>query len=112
MELKSLEKLGNRLVAEVGRLADANEAIVKLAGEQQEMMEAPQPGPPFCPHCGQFNPVVTRVHTGDTGELGSYVLAAKCESCKEVMFAIPDGWTMMSDMESALEYLGERKGGQ
>ena len=55
-ELRELKELGNRLVGELGRLADANEAIVRLAGEQQEQMEAPQPGPPFSPHCGAVNP--------------------------------------------------------
>lgn len=97
-----------RLVTAIERLADANEAIVKLAGEQQEEMNAPTPGPPFCPHCGTFNPPVQQLAAGG-GPMQEFILVAQCERCGKVLYGIPEGWQLASTEDEARSII--EKGG-
>lgn len=100
--MKELKELGKLLVHEVGRLADANEAIVALATDQQEEVNAEQPGLPFCPHCGTFNPPVQQ-HAAGGGPMTEFVLAARCERCGKMLYAIPEGWQVFTTPDDAIE---------
>lgn len=107
-EFDWLRELGRNLVGEVGRLADANEMIVKLASDQQENMNAPQPGPPFCPHCGTFDPAVEQYQAG-SGKMSEFVLAAKCDRCGETLYGVVEGWQVAKSPEEALSIMEGRE---
>lgn len=77
-----------RIVLALERLAASNEAIVEMANEERQANY--QGGPPFCPHCGTFNPTVK--NNGGEGQMGEFILVAVCGNCKELFYAVPEGW--------------------
>lgn len=100
MEGRELRDLGKKLIAEVGRLADANEEIVKLATEQKQEIDTVQPGPPYCPTCGTFNPSIR--NEGGGGPMADFILVAQCGGCSNTFYAVPEGWHVTNNRDEAV----------
>lgn len=87
------------------RAAVAQERLNDLA--TSERLSEPQPGElfdaPVCPHCGTFNPYTQT--KGGEGPLSRFVLATPCGSCGKAFYAIPLGWRILPDQESARRLL-------
>ena len=77
-----------RIAVALERLASSNERIVEMADEERQANY--QGGPPICPNCGAFNPVVR--NNGGEGHMAEFILAAVCGNCNQPFFAISEGW--------------------
>jgi len=100
------DQLAARLVEATERSAKANEELIRLATEERDTGESIF-GPPFCPHCGTFNPSVS--NEGGTGAMAEFVLIATCGNCKKVFFAFPQGWLAFQTKDEARAEMEGRK---
>lgn len=96
-----------RITTALERLADANEAIVKLASDDEQPVLERVPGLPVCPHCGEFNPSIGS-DSGGEGKMDEFVLIAQCGNCQGRFFAVPEGWQVFESLESVKKFM---KGG-
>lgn len=94
------------------RSAKAQEDLIALAKEERDYSDEieNQPGPPFCPHCSQINPVVITQAEGE-GLLGDFVLVMQCKQCGGNIYGIPEGWQIAPDIDTAKEMREARKAG-
>lgn len=99
------EVLG-RIAEALERDAAANEKIVALASEERGLEY--QPGPPFCPHCGVFNPAV-RQYPGSGGPMADFILVAQCGNCQATFCAIPEGWQTFATPQEAEDALTDKR---
>jgi hypothetical protein len=90
------------------RTAKANEDLIRLATEERE--SSVEPSPPFCPHCGFFNPPIHSAGGQGNGPLVEFVLPAQCDNCNQSFFAVPEGWVCLGSRDEVLNYI-ESKGG-
>lgn len=91
---REAERLFTLLVKATERIAEANEALLRLATEEHQI--ANEAGAPlFCPSCGVENP--TLITEGGKGRLAEFLLVATCENCKERILASPSGWALISN---------------
>ena len=97
------DKLSEKLVVAVERLAAANEAIVQMANEERQANY--QGGPPYCPHCGTMAPNISV--PAAKGNMGEHVLAATCGNCGQTFLAIAEGWRIFRD-RTELEEAGQQ----
>ena len=97
----------SRLITAVERLADANEEIVKLAKADDGPVLEMAPSPPFCPHCGEFNPMIT-CNSGGNGRIAEYVVVARCGVCQGTFYGKPEGWSMFESLQAVNDHM---KGG-
>lgn len=92
------------------RAAEAQEHLNALAAAQAQ--ETPEEvlreedlfDPPACPHCGTLD-FHTRVKQGSEGRLSEFVLATPCGTCGGDVYAMPVGWRIVGDVESARRML-------
>lgn len=99
-----------QIIAALNRQADATEKLIALAERDAsaDMAGLIEPGPPACPHCGVFNPIVDVIHRGaSVGPLGEWVLYAQCHNCGDNFYGVPQGWMMFHTAE---ELLSAQKG--
>lgn len=106
---KEDRKLFTRMVEATERNAIANEKIVALALDERPLEY--QPGPPFCPHCGSFNPVIKPVAAGSGGPMVDFILVAQCGNCNNSFAALPEGWQTFNTPQEADEALHDKKEG-
>lgn len=90
--------LEHTLVPVLERIAVANEELIRLATEERDIEDTT--APPHCPHCHQFDPVVGSQGGGE-GHMSDFVLVAKCGSCGEVLYGLPDNWRMARSADEA-----------
>lgn len=102
-----VEELLGRLVDATERNAVANEKIVSLATDERDTGESIL-GPPFCPHCGTFNPNV-RSEGGD-GEMAEFALVAQCRNCGNILYGVPQGWLVYKTKEEAAQQIAGKGG--
>lgn len=95
---KEAEAIWQRIADSLERTAVANEQIVKLATDERDAGDNIF-GPPFCPHCGMLNP--TCRSEGGEGEMAEFVLVAHCHNCGNILYAVPQGWLVFTNAESA-----------
>lgn len=94
-------ELNERAVRAWERIAGANEALIQLATEERDS-GAMAFGPPFCPHCSTVNPKIR--NDGGDGAMADFVLAARCATCGEMLFAVAQGWAVFKTPEDAVSY--------
>lgn len=99
------ELLG-RIADALERGAKAQEDLITLATEERDTGES-LVAPPLCPHCGMFNPSVAQ-EGGGSGHMTEYVLVAKCDHCKAVIYAVPQGWLCYPNADMAREEIEGR----
>jgi hypothetical protein len=69
-----------------------------------------EPGPPICPACGSFNPLVTLpANLSMTGKLGEVYLEFRCEDCKGQIFAVIESYSMHQAIETTRAEIENRK---
>lgn len=70
-------------------------ALEKLAEDPILEMEI---GPPLCPHCNQFNPVV-HIPFSEEGEgrIFEFFVVFLCTNCDSTFYAMPTQWSMHKD---------------
>lgn len=84
-------------------------ALEKMVGEATPIVEW-EPGPPLCPACGSFNPLVTLpASVAMTGKLGELYLEFKCEDCNGQIFAVIESYSMHHTLETARAEIENRK---
>lgn len=88
------------MVEALERQASASEALITLATDERSLGENIL-GPPFCPHCGTFNPEVR--NEGGNGPLAEFVLVAGCHSCGKMMYGVVQGWTMFRSADEVVK---------
>lgn len=93
------DKLCEKLVNAVERLAVSNERIVEMADEERQANY--QGGPAYCPHCSRMAPIVM-VPTA-TGNMAEYILTATCQHCQGVFFGVPEGWQVFRTLDELQE---------
>jgi hypothetical protein len=96
----------DRIVVALERTAKANERLIELATEERDTGDSIF-GPPFCPHCGAFNPSVA--NEGGTGAMAEFVLIATCGNCSKVFYAFPQGWLAFQTKDEARQEMEGRK---
>lgn len=97
-----------RAVRALERLADANEAIVKLASDEREDAEGiPRFAPAICPHCLKTDPEVA-IEAAE-GRFEEMIVIAHCRNCGQRFFGVPQGWLCYRDPEAALAEIDERR---
>lgn len=89
----------NRIITALERSAKAQEDLIQLATEERDSGELLTSDPPFCPHCGMFNPNVTS--RGGEGPMVEFALIATCGNCQEEFFSVPQGWTNFKTRDEA-----------
>jgi len=98
------------LVAAVLRNAEATEAMLALAKEEQIVMS--EPGPPQCPHCGKLDPEITELgEKGGSGKLSEFVIAGETHCCNRPIYAIPIGFDTTVSLEMVQDIM-TMKGGK
>lgn len=90
------------IVPVLERIAVANERIVELATEERQIGQDRSPS--FCPHCQTLNPSV-RSAGERGGQLDDYVFVGRCESCRNTLFAVPNGWQCFGTAEEAQAWI-------
>lgn len=96
---------GRELIRVLQRGADALERLAETPIIETEG------GPPICPHCNTLNPEIKIPAAGESvGLLGLYALEAFCNTCNNVIFAVPIEWAMFQSVEGAEEELQRRAG--
>lgn len=88
------------LLAILERSAVAQEKLIELATEEREIGEIGSP--PVCPHCSTFAPkIATQAEPAREGSLSEFLVIGECKSCGNMLYGIPDGWTMLRTAEDA-----------
>jgi hypothetical protein len=85
-----------KLVSAVERIAVANEELIRLATEERDTGDSARV-PPFCPHCGVFDPEIR--NQGGAGKMGEFVLVAGCTNCGKTFFATTENWLIVKTIE-------------
>lgn len=93
-EGRDTTQLLKRLVKGVERVADANEALIGLAREEQVAL-VNEGLPLCCPTCGSENPVIEI--PAQRGRLQDWVFVAKCDSCKGEIVAVAGRWDIVAN---------------
>lgn len=89
------------------RMADASEKLNALAIEERDITDINALlGPPICPHCQALSPRIS--NGGGDGSFGEFILAAECQECHNVFFAVAQGWTCFTTPESVQAEIGRR----
>jgi hypothetical protein len=83
-------------------------AVEHLANDPVIEIEA---GPPVCPACGVFNPEIVIREKEGRGKIFEFVLEARCLSCGQKFYGIPETWRMFSTRSEVENEINERKGG-
>lgn len=63
-----------------------------------------EPAPPRCPHCGEFNPIITTEDSGGVGPINTYVIRGHC-NCGRVIYAISNHWVLHPSVEQAEHHI-------
>lgn len=92
------------------------EQMERLIGAVQKLAEPPppeimeEPGPPICPNCGAFDPVV-EMPAGEAGSgpLSEIFLDLKCMACGGMVFAIIESYSMHANRNTFKEEFEARK---
>lgn len=92
------------------RTAKANEDLIRLATEERET--SVEASPPFCPHCGYFNPTIHSAGGQGEGELVNFLLPVTCGACNKPFFAIPEGWICLGNKDEVRGYFNARGGNE
>jgi hypothetical protein len=82
------------------------EKIVKLAerGNSSQLEGLVEPGPPTCPHCGMFNPVITELADRDnSGPLGQFIFIAECHNCNKKFYGLVQGWILFQTQAELMD---------
>ena len=95
-----------KLLDDIGRIAHANEELIRLATEERDTGESIF-GPPFCPHCGTFNPSVS--NEGGRGAMAEFTLIGRCGNCENTFYAFPQGWLCYATRDEAMQEMERRK---
>lgn len=104
MELPGgVQEILGRIADASERTAKANEELITLAKDERDLGES-ELGPPFCPHCGKFDPEIR--NEGGAGLMSEFVLVAYCESCTKTFIAVPQGWMCHKTPEEAAQQKG------
>lgn len=83
-------------------------ALETLASDPIVEYEA---GPPICPHCGKYDPVVEiPANDGIGGPLSQFVSQALCTNCDKIMFIVIESYSMHRDRDMAIAEITERAG--
>jgi hypothetical protein len=82
-------------------------ALEALAKDPIVEIEA---GPPICPACGYFNPVVSVSESNTQGAIFEFVLLATCTHCGVKFYAVPETWRMYLRREEVEMEMQERRG--
>lgn len=90
-----------RITIALESLAESNAEIVKLAKADDGPVLEYAPGPPYCPHCGEFNPEIVSHSGGADGQFGEFVLIAQCKVCQGTFFGVPEGWQVFKSPDEA-----------
>lgn len=93
--VRSMMALLARGVEALDRSAKAQEDLITLAREERDGESFV--GPPSCPHCGMVNPKISSGGEEGQGEMGTYVLVARCQSCHKMFYAVSQGWMCFTD---------------
>ena len=99
------------LISAVERNAVATEDMLKLAKEEQLVMQ--EPGPAICPHCGKLDPVITELQQqgeAGSGPLSEFVIAGETHCCNRVIYAVPVAFDCLPDLNLVADFL-KMKGG-
>ena len=64
-------------------------ALEKLAEDPTVEFET---GPPICPNCGIFNPVVSINENASSGPLSHFMAMVQCDNCSEFFYLVPMHW--------------------
>lgn len=91
------------------RQATAAEMLLKLA-EREEMVQV-EKGPSICPNCGSLNFTITQLDGDGSGPIDLFVLRGETHCCNKVVFAVPDGFFVVSNKDEAASILEMKKGG-
>lgn len=108
MDGRELKKGLAPLVEAVTRQAEAGEALLALAKEEQIVMA--EAGPPVCPHCGALDPMVTETGAGGEGPLSHFVMVGETHCCNKPIYAIAEGWVTVPNQDLAVAYLSTKGG--
>ena len=92
-----MEGRDDKFLAVLERIAVANEKLIELAVEERSVENSP--GPPFCPSCMTVNPDIR--NEGGGGPMADFILAARCGTCKAMIFAVPEGWKVFPTADEA-----------
>lgn len=104
---KTTEELLGQAVDALERSATANEALLKIAEQEQLVMT--EPGPSICPHCGAVNPTVHLVDdSGGSGPLDEFVLVGETECCRKTIYAIPHEFTVVPTRDAAVQLMNDK----
>lgn len=96
MENNRLEELLERIANGVERLAE--DPVVEI-----------ETGPPVCPACGRFNPVISVRENEAQGPISEYLLHCSCNSCGQRFYALPVMWQMFNTRQEIEAALQERR---
>lgn len=82
-------------------------ALEKLATEPQVEIEA---GPPICPNCGEFNPVILLAsQEAAQGKMAELVIDATCVKCEHSIYIVIESYSVHSQRVTAAEEIKERE---
>jgi hypothetical protein len=98
-----------RILDSLDRIALANEELIRLAKDDRDLGDAieAQPPPLLCPRCQTLDPSV-EIELFGRGKLSEFVFAARCESCREAFYVVPQGYDLTANVHEA-ERLSKRK---
>jgi hypothetical protein len=101
--MEAWREVEQKVVPLLERLVEANEAIVRMADEENSV--SPESPPPFCPHCHQLDPVV-KIEVSGNGLLSGFVMEVLCHNCDRDFYAAPVGWFCAATTTDVETFLG------
>jgi hypothetical protein len=92
----------------------AEELLERIAVGVEQLAKDPvveiEAGPPVCPACGFFNPVISVRESEAQGPIFEYVLQAICNNCGTRFYALPMAWHMFVHRGEVEAEIQERRG--
>lgn len=95
-------------------IMQVDESLTRIAVALEKMTVDPQveieAGPPICPHCGTFDPVMSLNRSeGGQGKMSQIVVDGVCLNCSQPVFIVIESYSVHRSRHTVVAEIEERE---